>query len=675
MKIKKVVSLLMSIILTVVNVSFVFANTNRAKNDDTSVNLMYTSEVYALENANIYYDVQSGYIVDAQVSGGAVEIPEEINGVKICGIYKEAFQNCIKLEAITLPDSIESIGMSAFENCSGLESINIPDGITSINMDVFKDCHSLKSMKLPDSCTYIYSNAFEDCHSLESINIPDSVKLIKDYAFKGCSSLKSIDIPEETILYASLLFADCSSLTSVSLPSNMTSIDNAMFSNCSSLKNINIPENVTKIEESAFYGCSDLETINISDKIISIGKDAFMGCTGVTSINVNKDNEYYTVENGILLNKEKTELILYPAKKADIEYIIPEGITKVCNYAFYGCDNIESLGISATVKEMDSYGIKNMKNIKEINVSADNSYFSSDSGVLFNKAKSELISYPCKKTDKEYKIPDSVRWVYNAFYDCNELERIYIPANGYITENIFYRCNSLSYIEVDDNNEYCCDVNGVLFNKDKTSVIAYPVNRAEVVYEIPQGVETVGYESFKNCYKLNKVVISDSVKYILASAFENCVDLKEVNISNSVKEIHEEAFINCTSLGKVFIPDTVTYIFKKAFSGCDNLVIYCNKGSEAQWYADSNNIPYVIISEITVLYGDMDNSGSLSANDSVCLLQKVLNGSYVLPVEQQGYDALSIGDVDGDNVLTASDSAMVLQRVLTNSFVFPVEQL
>lgn len=117
--------------------------------------------------------------------------------VESYAIYKYAFQGCTDLIAVTIPDSVTSIGEYAFYYCGSLTSVTIPDGVTSIGDYVFYVCSSLTSIVIPDSVTNIGYCAFWECSSLTSVIIPDSVTSIGDHAFSGCSNLTSV-IFEET---------------------------------------------------------------------------------------------------------------------------------------------------------------------------------------------------------------------------------------------------------------------------------------------------------------------------------------------------------------------------------------------------------------------------------------------------------------------------------------------
>jgi hypothetical protein len=123
----------------------------------------------------------------------SIEIPESVT---IIGDY--AFKGCSRLQNITIPESVSYIGVAAFDGCPGLIDITIPNGVTTINGNMFNGCSELKNVSLPNTVTNIDNNAFNGCTSLTSITIPAGVETIGDYAFSGCGELASIYLLSET---------------------------------------------------------------------------------------------------------------------------------------------------------------------------------------------------------------------------------------------------------------------------------------------------------------------------------------------------------------------------------------------------------------------------------------------------------------------------------------------
>ena len=280
------------------------------------------------------------------------------------------------------------------------------------------------------------------------------------------------------------------------------------FYECTNLTSISIPNSITNIKEAAFMNCSSLTSIIIPDSVISIIDNAFCRCSSLTEIFVSANNAYYCSENGVLFNKEKTELICYPADKTEASYSIPSGVTSIAPYAFYWCSSLTSVTIPDSMMYVGPFVFIGCNSLKDISVLASNEYYYSENGVLFNKAKTELIHYPAGKTETLYSIPDSVTSIGGyAFYDCDNLTNIVIPDSvTSIGSCAFENCNSLTSIT------------------------------------IPDGVTSLGLYTFFGCNSLMSIVIPDSVTSIDKFAFSFCNRLTSIQFTGTTAQWQAIAF-------------------------------------------------------------------------------------------------------------------------------------
>lgn len=234
---------------------------------------------------------------------------------------------------------------------------------------------------------WISSYAFSSCKNITEITIPDSVTEIGNSAFSGCTSLAEIVIPDSVTSIGGSAFKGCTSLSKVDLPKMLTTIEAGTFRGCTSLKEIIIPDSVIKILDHAFSNCTSLESITIGSGVESLGDEWIASCRRLENITVSPENKTYSSVDGVLFNKDKSELSAYPIGNKRSSYTIPDGVEKIGKKAFYGCRYIESLTIPVSVAEIEASALGNCYDIravyylgtreqwKEVVIGADNYMF------------------------------------------------------------------------------------------------------------------------------------------------------------------------------------------------------------------------------------------------------------------------------------------------------------
>lgn len=276
---------------------------------------------------------------------GNVELPNFIDGYPVTTIRDGAFRECKYITNVILPDYVTYIGDAAFLNCSRLTKITIPDGVKYIGDYAFGNCVSLTSIDIPSGVKYLGSYALADCTNLAEITIPKSITAIEDNTFEYCEKLSNVIIPK-----------------------NIVRIGNGAFSNCKNLKSVLIPSSVKSIGDIAFISCYNLSTVNIPSSTLSIGNAAFAICQSLTSINVDKKNKSYSSLDGVLFNKDMTELIQYPNGNRRQEYEVPYGVESIGPNAFTCCDNIVTVTLPDSLKSIYDDAFFNCPSIRSMTI-------------------------------------------------------------------------------------------------------------------------------------------------------------------------------------------------------------------------------------------------------------------------------------------------------------------
>lgn len=531
-------------------------------------------EAINVDENNLYYTSDNGVLFNkdkselveypAAKSDTSYTVPESVTYIQA-----QAFLGCTNLTSVSLTDNIYDMGSSVFSDCTNLTDVVLSEELSWISGSTFSDCTSLKSVKIPSNADTIYRSAFGGCTSLESITIPESVRLIEEYAFYDCSKLKDIyylgteqewnkiDIEDDsvgennavlknaTIHYneeialftynlnndgKSVAIVKCDqSASEVTIPSEIkglpvTVIDSGAFESCENLTNITILESVEEIRYSAFENCTNLESITIPKNVKFIGADAFYRCGNLTNIDIDSNNENYSIENGVLFNKDKTVLIQYLPSNTYINYTVPSSVEHINQKAFPYYVTLESVTIPKSVKELSirSFGCNSLQSI---NVDNDNENYSSADGVLFDKNKTTILIYPNNKAGTSYVVPSSVECISSMAFEASGVVNVTMTNN----------------------------------------------------------VKKIGQFAFGECDKLESIVLSENIDRIEKALFSECSSLKSIDIPNKVKLIERNAFDGCTSLNNVTIGKKVNTIEQNAFSGCTGLTNVYYAGTEDEW--------------------------------------------------------------------------------------------
>ena len=251
--------------------------------------------------------------------------------------------------------------------------------------------------------------------------------------FKNRESIKNVVIEEGATNISTYAFYCCSNLINITISNSVTNIESDAFATCSSLTNITIPNSVMSIEEFAIIDCDNLESITISNSVTNIGDGLCYRCSNLKNIYVDKNNQYYSSENGILFNKDKSKLIKYPDGKINKQCIIPDNVTDIGEYAFAACSSLTSITIPNSVTSISDRAFYYCSSLTSITI--PNSV-TSIGGSAFNSCSSLT----------NITIPNSVTCIdAYTFMRCSSLTSITIPNSVTSIEyGAFNECSSLT---------------------------------------------------------------------------------------------------------------------------------------------------------------------------------------------------------------------------------------
>ena len=603
----------------------------------------------------------------------SVTIPDGVTSID-----ETAFLGCTSLTSVTIPDSVTSIKSKAFFNCTSLKSVTIPASVTNINIgdyalgyyeiyntdscewEMYKvDGFKINYVKNTYGHMYAFKNGFTDEACLLTNELDDGTLEITKYAgnsatyvipgeingkkvteigdstFKGCTELTSITIPDGVIGIGNNAFSGCTSLETVTIPASVTYVGNSAFYGCTSLKSVTVPESVTYIGGYAFAECYSLKYADIPANVTGIGTSPFYNCRSLENINTDEANKWYTTVDGVLYDKDKTELINYPAGKKDSSYVIPEGIRTIREKAFYGCLNLCELTIPDSVTEIESGAFECSSLISDeygtIKYVDGWVVGSGHTANVVLKDGTRGIAFEAFSGDgiiEKVTMPDTVKYINGcAFENCTNLSEALLSSSlENIERGAFLNCSNLADIVIPDSViSITSDAfyNTALLNKQNTPVkyagkwVITAEDCDKIV--IKDGTKCIASYAFSSCTSLTDITIPDSVTMIGDYAFATCNSLTEIKIPNNVKSIGGCVFWFCGSLKNVTIPDSVTMIGDKAFFGCTSLTDITIPGSVTMIgnaaFVGCKSLTDITISDGVTMIGNKAFSGCTSLTD------------------------------------------------------------
>ncbi len=509
-----------------------------------------------------------------------------------------------------------------------------------------------------------------------NITIPESVAVIEDRAFTNCENLHTVTFNTKDVSIGSDAFFSCFKLKTVLLYKNSTA--DSYFSSENYNKLYFSEKYTVSYDANGGEGAPEPQTksenvaLTLSDVVPTLEGHIFAGwATSKNGEVAYLPGDIYTKNAAIILyavwEEESGDEPIVPN---DFEYNVnPDGatvtitkyigeggdvaipseidgysVTSIGPQAFHSCKNLTSVAIPDSVTLIEDMAFGYCSNLTDIS-------FGSSLNVIDSRA----------------------------FENCTSLTVVTIPSSvTSLVKEPFFNCISITEIKVDEENEYYCDVDGVLFTKDMENLIHYPVGSDNTEYEIPTEVKNIDGCAFYNALNLKSITIPDSVESIGAFAFFSCEGLENVTIPSSMKTINRSAFAYCYALTSISIPEGVTSIDGRAFVGCSSLAsivipksvtsiesdsfaecselgtIYLYKNSTADEYFSADEYTKVYLDgEIEDLFGDANSDGEIDITDVVLLAQYIAAWDVVI-------DEIN-SDCNMDNTINIKDVVLLAQ--------------
>lgn len=332
------------------------------------------------------------------------------NTIKTIG--KSAFYDCVYITSLVIPEGVTEIEKQTFYNCKALSTLQINGNVTKIGESAFAGCECITALPNLSHLTKISDNAFEGC-SIESVNIPGTVREIGYEAFAGCKYLKEVTIPNSVEVLQG--FSDCPKLGYVYVPDSVKRIGE--FNNCPNLKINGLPASLDSIYSNAFRN-SGITSVIIPASVRYIGKRALTCCENLSAIDVDPNNTKYSSLDGVLFNKRRDKLMVYPGGcRKRYDYTIPASVTLVDESAFESNVGLTELRIPDTVKRLGRRAFYSVQNLCTIICGAAVPIGCSDSdSEMFNYPRIPYLFVP-KGSVKAYKNAEKWRYYFDHISD------------------------------------------------------------------------------------------------------------------------------------------------------------------------------------------------------------------------------------------------------------------
>ena len=510
------------------------------------------------------------------------------NDVKKIGAYALAFSN--KLINISVPSSVTEIGAGAFTVCKNLVNVQLDSNVSTIPNGLFLLDSKIDDLVIPEGVTEIKDNAFGFA-KIKNLHLPSTLNTLSSDFFDFPTLISNIEVNSGNPNYSSIdgVLYDKTGTSLIYYPSNKKDstytfptgvqyIYPYAISYNSSLKHI-IFNSSLNINYMAISNNNGLEDITFNGYIMHYADKAISNNSKLSNIFAGNAESSYHDKDGILYKGDV--LVYYPDGRKDESFTPDAKTKKIGENAFYytlylknlilndGLETIESeaiqysnmetIYIPSSVSSIEYRNFRDCKKIKEFNVSPENKNYKSIDGVPYTIDGKQIIHYPAGRTDEEYTVLDGVTtitldgYLGTSVFDGNEyIKTINLPSSITTIDGMDYRyLEPLENINISDDNPNYCSVDGIVYSKDKTILIAYPRGRSATEFTVPSSVTKIDKHVFDNEKHLNSVILPNGLISIEMDSFYSMKSLTSITIPSSVTSIKTYAFAS-SGLNRVY---------------------------------------------------------------------------------------------------------------------------
>ncbi|MBQ3810286.1 MAG: leucine-rich repeat domain-containing protein [Kiritimatiellae bacterium] len=385
--------------------------------------------------------------------------------------------------------------------------------------------------------------------NISKIEIPDSINdmpvtTIGSSAFEGCTYLHAVKLPNQLKRIENSAFADCPNISSFEMPDGVESIGHWAFKNCSAAISLNLPSSWTEITENEFSN-SGLRKISIPDTVKRIGNDAFLDCYGLTNVCVSDLAGWCGISfGGATASPFCCSAKLVFNGESITNLVIPDVVTRIGAFAFYGCSGLAEIAIGDGVEDVGLDAFGHCPDLVRFNVDNGNAFYRAIDGVLFSKDKTILVAYPARK-EGGYVVPDGVVSICDTF-SSSGLTSLTIPDSVTNLQASFESCDGLLDVVL-GNGVMTCPT----FGKQLLSL------------SLGNGISEIRGHQFREYSSLTNISLGNNVQSIGDYAFYGCQGLKTITIPASVTSLGSYVFgKNTVSTQSSICPLSTVYLME-----------------------------------------------------------------------------------------------------------------